>query len=96
MVNTYRVDYAISILLNEHRPNNFREIYLRCGFLSKSTFYSAFTKVMGVPPLQFLHEARRSGKRAEYYSPVKSKNAILSSLSSAFETEAGLINNHAS
>lgn len=76
--------YAVNLLLKEKQKANIKNIYLRCGFLSKSTFYASFTKIMGVPPLQFAINAERSPMTAEQYCPVKSKNAILSSLSSAY------------
>ena len=84
VINRYRVAYAVNLLLEEKQKANIKNIYLRCGFLSKSTFYASFTKIMGVPPLQFVCEAESSPKTAAQYCPVKSKNAILSSLSSAY------------
>ena len=84
VINRYRVAYAVNLLLEEKQKANIKNIYLRCGFLSKSTFYASFTKIMGVPPLQFVIDAERSPKTAAQYCPVKSKNAILSSLSSAY------------
>lgn len=84
VINRYRVAYAVNLLLEEKLKANIKNIYLRCGFLSKSTFYASFTKIMGVPPLQFVTDAERSPKTAAQYCPVKSKNAILSSLSSAY------------
>lgn len=84
VINRYRVAYAVNLLLKEKQKANIKNIYLRCGFLSKSTFYASFTKIMGVPPLQFAIDAERSPLAAEQYCPVKSKNAILSSLSSAY------------
>ena len=84
VINRYRVAYAVNLLLEEKLKANIKNIYLRCGFLSKSTFYASFTKIMGVPPLQFVCDAESSPKTAAQYCPVKSKNAILSSLSSAY------------
>lgn len=84
VINRYRVAYAVNLLLEEKQKANIKNIYLRCGFLSKSTFYASFTKIMGVPPLQFVVDAESSHKTAAQYCPVKSKNAILSSLSSAY------------
>ena len=84
VINRYRVAYAVNLLLEEKLKANIKNIYLRCGFLSKSTFYASFTKIMGVPPLQFVVDAESSPKTAAQYCPVKSKNAILSSLSSAY------------
>ena len=84
VINRYRVAYAVNLLLEEKQKANIKNIYLRCGFLSKSTFYASFTKIMGVPPLQFVVDAESSPKTAAQYCPVKSKNAILSSLSSAY------------
>lgn len=84
VINRYRVAYAVNLLLKEKQKANIKNIYLRCGFLSKSTFYASFTKIMGMPPLQFAIDAERSPMTAEQYCPVKSKNAILSSLSSAY------------
>lgn len=87
MINAYRVNHAVSILLSGKDFSAFREIYTSCGFSSKSTFYAAFTKVMGMAPLQFMHKVRKKGGTAEDYCPVKTKKAILSSLSSSFLRE---------
>ena len=81
--------HAVNLLLGGGRPASFKETFHRCGFFSKSTFYAAFTKIMGVPPLQFIDEARRSGRPASSYNPTPSKQAILSSLSTALKAGGG-------
>ncbi len=81
--------HAVNLLLGDGRPASFKETFHRCGFFSKSTFYAAFTKIMGVPPLQFIDEARRSGRPASSYNPTPSKQAILSSLSTALKAGGG-------
>ena len=85
VINTFRVGHAVNLLLGDGHPASFKETFHRCGFFSKSTFYAAFTKIMGVPPLQFIDEARRSGRPASSYNPTPSKQAILSSLSTALK-----------
>jgi AraC-like DNA-binding protein len=34
------------------------ELFSRCGFASKSVFYVAFRKVVGMTPLQYISQSR--------------------------------------
>lgn len=48
LVNTYRVEYAKELL--QAGGCSLSEIHNHCGFKSKSAFYSAFHKIVGVSP----------------------------------------------
>ena len=56
LVNSYRVEYA-KVLLKDGE-SSVRELYRRCGFASQSVFYVAFTRLVGMPPLQYLSQSR--------------------------------------
>jgi AraC-like DNA-binding protein len=57
LVNSYRVEYAKELLRSGRCPMN--EMPCRCGFASKSAFYSAFSKLMGMSPLYYQSQERR-------------------------------------
>lgn len=52
LLNTYRIQYAKELLHSQKCP--LEEIPQRCGFASKSAFYAAFGKIVGVSPLRYL------------------------------------------
>ena len=52
LLNTYRVEYAKEMLHAGKCP--LEDMPYRCGFASKSTFYAAFSKIVGVSPLRYL------------------------------------------
>ncbi|MBD1432081.1 AraC family transcriptional regulator [Sphingobacterium sp. DN00404] len=56
-VNAYRIRYAQQ-LLNENTRNdyNIQEIFIRSGFNSKTTFYTAFKQIVGMTPKQYLQQ----------------------------------------
>ena len=64
LLNKYRVEYAKSyrvvrakeLLDGKDCPVN--ELFSRCGFASKSVFYVAFRKVVGMTPLQYISQSR--------------------------------------
>lgn len=51
LLNRYRIDYAKELLKKEEC--DLKELPGKCGFLSKSTFYSAFTKFEHITPTAF-------------------------------------------
>ena len=58
LVNTYRVEYAKELLragcsILENLPK-------KCGFASKSPFYTAFKKITGMTPIQYMTRFRQS------------------------------------
>ncbi|WP_455665717.1 helix-turn-helix domain-containing protein [Phocaeicola sp.] len=57
LVNSYRVEYAKELLRSGRCPMT--EMPCRCGFASKSAFYSAFSKLMGMSPLYYQSQERR-------------------------------------
>ena len=57
LLNTYRVEYAKELL---HAGKcSLEELPQRCGFASKSAFYSAFGRIVGVSPLSYQTQERR-------------------------------------
>ena len=58
LLNTYRVEYAKELL--HAGKYSLKELPCRCGFASKSAFYSAFGKIEGMSPLRYLARQRKS------------------------------------
>ena len=58
LVNTYRVEYAKELLATGHCALS--ELPRSCGFASKSAFYSAFNKIVGVSPLSYQSRERKN------------------------------------
>ena len=56
LINSYRVVRAKELLDGKDCPVN--ELFSRCGFASKSVFYVAFRKVVGMTPLQYISQSR--------------------------------------
>ena len=57
LLNRYRIEYAKELLQTgystlENLPN-------KCGFASKSPFYTAFKKVTGITPIQYMTRFRQ-------------------------------------
>lgn len=61
VINTYRVEYAKELLRSEKCL--IKDISERCGFASKSAFYSAFRKIAGCRPVEYV---RRNGVEEEF------------------------------
>ena len=53
-VNSYRIEEAKNLLLDDSKQLNILEIAFGAGFNSKSTFYLAFKKSLGISPSEFL------------------------------------------
>ena len=56
LINSYRVVRAKELLDGKDCPVS--ELFSRCGFTSKSVFYVAFRKVVGMTPLQYISQSR--------------------------------------
>ena len=63
LVNTYRVEYAKELLRSGGCP--LEELPQRCGFLSRSTFYTSFKKVAGVSPKRYMKQEQRAIQSSE-------------------------------
>ena len=63
LVNTYRVEYAKELLRSGKCP--LEELPQRCGFLSRSTFYTSFKKVAGVSPKRYMKQEQRVPQLSE-------------------------------
>ena len=57
LVNTYRVEYAKELLAFGRCTLN--ELPRSCGFASKSAFYAAFSRIVGMSPLSYQSQERR-------------------------------------
>jgi len=54
LINEYRIKEAINLLQNNELNYKMEYIAILCGFNSKSTFYTAFKKITGVTPSEYL------------------------------------------
>lgn len=61
LINSYRVEYAKELLRNGKCL--MKDIPERCGFASKSAFYSAFRKMVGCRSVEYV---RRNGVEEEF------------------------------
>ena len=59
-MNKYRILHAKHLI--DHNECDITELDKRCGFTSRSVFYDAFGKIMGIPPA---HYRKRREKAAE-------------------------------
>ena len=57
LVNTYRVEYAKELLCSGCCA--LTDLPHSCGFASKSAFYSAFSRIVGVSPLSYQSQESR-------------------------------------
>ena len=58
LLNRYRVEYAKELLRAE--SCSLEEIAAQCGFASKSPFYVAFRKIVGMTPMKYMTRIRQS------------------------------------
>ena len=58
LLNRYRVEYAKELLQNGY--STLENLPKKCGFASKSPFYTAFKKVAGITPIQYMTRFRQS------------------------------------
>lgn len=58
LLNRYRVEYAKELLQNGY--STLENLPKKCGFASKSPFYTAFKKVTGITPIQYMTRFRQS------------------------------------
>ncbi len=63
LLNTYRVEYAKELLRADCCSVD--AIPSCCGFASKSAFYVAFGKIVGVSPLRYLSQERRQARNKD-------------------------------
>ena len=57
LLNGYRVEYAKELLASG--GCSLSELPGRCGFASKSAFYSAFNRIVGISPLSYQSRERK-------------------------------------
>lgn len=58
LLNRYRVEYAKELLQNGY--STLENLPKKCGLASKSPFYTAFKKVTGITPIQYMTRFRQS------------------------------------
>lgn len=64
-INMYRIEDAVSILSDLDQEVSLKILSDRLGFNSTSTFYRAFQKETGCPPLRFREELRQLKRRQD-------------------------------
>ena len=58
MLNDYRIAYAKELLMQNLLPRlNFKEFHRKCGYVSKSAFYTAFKERLHMTPKEFMSES---------------------------------------
>lgn len=57
LINSYRIDCAKRLLRDE--KYNIKDVYKKCGFVSRSVFYTAFQKETGITPSVFVKQLNR-------------------------------------
>lgn len=57
LINHYRIEHAIKLL--REGKYNIKDVYKVSGFVSRSAFYSAFTKETGLTPAIFVKQFNR-------------------------------------
>ena len=58
LINRYRVEHAKYLLDHEHEP--VKDLPRKCGFTSRSVFYVAFKRTIGVTPLQYASSVKEN------------------------------------
>ena len=58
LLNRYRVEYAKELLRAD--CSTLENLPKKCGFASKSPFYTAFKKITGMTPIQYMTRSRQS------------------------------------
>lgn len=58
LVNSYRIEYAKELLRAE--SCSLEEMSVQCGFASKSPFYVAFKKVVGMTPMKYMAKFKQN------------------------------------
>lgn len=57
MLNDYRIKYAAEQLKKNVAPRfSFKDFHQRCGYLSKSAFYTAFRQRLNMTPKEYLSD----------------------------------------
>ena len=66
MLNDYRIKYAAELLKKNVAPRfSFKDFHQRCGYLSKSAFYTAFKQRMNMTPKEYLSDFMETADWAE-------------------------------
>mgnify|MGYP003539296629 CR=1 FL=1 len=53
LINRYRVEHAKGLIRESGEQTDMGEVIRRCGFSSRSIFYSAFRRETGISPMKF-------------------------------------------
>lgn len=69
LINNYRIQYAKKLLLEG--KYNVTEIANKSGYASRSVFFSAFQRIEGISPLNFLVQKRNLSIRTAYITNIK-------------------------
>lgn len=74
LLNQYRINYAKELLKKE--KCNIQSLPKQCGFISRSTFYAAFTKFEHITPTDYRARHQSSEKLKELESNINRLTAI--------------------
>lgn len=61
LVNRYRIDYAKKVICSHEC--HLQEIPFLCGFASRSAFYAAFQRFVGMPPMQYMQSQNKRRRK---------------------------------
>lgn len=59
-INSFRVEEAKSMMMRNYLQNNILQTAFDAGFNSKTTFYAAFKKAIGLSPSEYLHNLKKN------------------------------------
>lgn len=65
LINRYRVEHAKGLIRESGEQTDMGEVIRRCGFSSRSIFYSAFRRETGISPMKY-----RTRTEAEDYMKI--------------------------
>ena len=82
MLNDYRIKYAVELLKKNVAPRfSFKDFHQRCGYLSKSAFYTAFRQRLNMTPKEYMADFMETADWAEIDKQEKQREQAPQSVS---------------
>lgn len=82
MLNDYRIKYAVELLKKNVAPRfSFKDFHQRCGYLSKSAFYTAFRQRLNMTPKEYMGDFMETADWAEIDKQEKQREHAPQSVS---------------
>lgn len=78
LINDFRIGYAVGLFLREGGATRVKGLHARCGYVSVSVFYEAFTQRLGISPMRLARLVRVSGTAALPRAYAEQYQTILS------------------